>query len=93
MKKILFAFLLISFVSVGKLLAVPPVLHSYFVELDGNCGERQQIVGDQAGAKHGASSDGRNPKAAQNALFAESHQLDAEAPKAAHDGQREHHGQ
>ena len=61
------------------------------IELDGNRGQSQKIVRDQAGGEHRACPHRRNTEASQYPLFAESHQLHAQAPEASHHRKRKHH--
>src|SRR5260370_11327214 len=62
-------------------------------EFDSHGRQRQNVVGEDAGGEHGTRPNRRNAEAPQDALFAESHELDAQSPEAAHDGDGQNGGQ
>src|ERR1700730_13401012 len=62
-------------------------------EFDGDGGQRQNVIGEDAGSEHGSGADRGHAETAQDALFAEGHQLDAQAPEAAHHGNGQHGGE
>src|SRR5712671_4488225 len=56
-------------------------------QFDEHGGQRQQIVGENAGGEHVGGAHGSNVETAEDALLAEHDQHGAEAPEAAHDVQ------
>ena len=57
-------------------------------DLDDDGGEREDVVGDDAGGEHVGGGDGSDVKAAEDALLTEGDEGGAEPPEAAHHGER-----
>src|SRR3984893_10595477 len=53
-------------------------------QFDENGGEREQVVGEDAGGQHVRGSDGSYVEAAKNPLLAKGYEHGAQAPEAAH---------
>src|SRR6266481_2341393 len=56
-------------------------------QLEDDCRQGEDKIGDDAGGQHVAGCDGGDVKAAQDALFAKGDESSAETPEAAHHGQ------